>query len=66
MTSNVDKIVATFSKTVRKLRAEADILNNGAKLRAVRANTLLEEADIMVEESNRAVRIADRLEEIVQ
>lgn len=66
MTSNVDKIVATFSKTICKLRTEADILGNGARLRQLRAEELVAEAGVMKDESLRAVRIADRLEEIVQ
>jgi len=63
--NKIDKIVATFSKTVKNLRAEATRLDDKAHAQLFKADVLNEEAQLNVGESARADRIANNLEGLI-
>ena len=63
--SRVDRIVATFTKTVNSLRKEAGRQHDLSLSKFEAAKAAEAEGQAAIAEHNRAVKIADNLEDII-
>ncbi len=63
---NVSEIVATFSKTITRLRAASEYHMDQASICHTEAEELRDRADAHINDRRRATAIADKLGELIE